>query len=114
MRRSADSLVRGRVLVALALGPILVQVAVIANGWTHIAAALGVARLVEPGLLAASALPHATIYLALLATFAATLRPPRHALVTALARKMYGAIPQEMARYTRRVTRAWCVFFAAP
>jgi uncharacterized membrane protein len=113
MRQSADPLLRGRVLIALALGPIMVQVMVITDGWTRIASALGIERLVKPSLLAASALPHAMIYLALLAMFAATLRPGRDALVSALACRMYGPLSEEMARYTRRVTWAWCGFFAA-
>src|SRR5215469_1039269 len=68
---------------------------------------------VDLGLVAASGLPHALIYAALLTMFAATLRRGRAPLVTALARRMYAVVPEEMAVYTRRVTWAWCAFFAA-
>ena len=111
MRLPVDPPVRRRVLIALALGPPMVQVLVLTDGWTHIASALGIAPLIKLGLLTVSALSHALIYPGLLATFAATLRPGRDPLVTALARRLYGAISEEMARYTRCVTWAWCGFF---
>ena len=41
------------------------------------------------------------------------LRPGREPLVTRLATHVHGEIPAEITRYTRRVTWAWCVFFAA-
>jgi uncharacterized membrane protein len=44
--------------------------------------------------------------------FARTLLPGREPLVTAIARFMHGAITPEIERYTRRVTVAWCGFFA--
>jgi len=44
--------------------------------------------------------------------FARTLLPGREPLVTAIARFMHGTIPPEVERYTRRVTVAWCGFFA--
>lgn len=57
--------------------------------------------------------PIVTIYLVLLWTFARTLRPGREPLITRLATHVHGEIPAEITRYTRRVTWAWCVFFAA-
>jgi uncharacterized membrane protein len=57
--------------------------------------------------------PHAVVYSVLLAVFGATLLPGREALITALARRMYGTVPAAMASYTRGVTWAWCGFFAA-
>ena len=57
--------------------------------------------------------PYVTVYLVLLWTFARTLRPGRQPLVTRLATHVHGEIPPEMLSYTRRVTWAWCVFFAA-
>lgn len=65
------------------------------------------------GIVAASAIPHALTYLALLTAFGATLLPGRVALVTALTRRLSGPVPDEVAAYTRRVTWAWCGFFAA-
>lgn len=64
------------------------------------------------GFVTASALTHWSIYAALLAGFAFTLRPGREPLITAMARRMHGLTP-EMARYTRKVTIAWSLFFAA-
>jgi uncharacterized membrane protein len=113
MRRSVGPPLRGYLLIVLALGPIMVQMAVAIDGWTQAAAAVGIARLVDLGLITASALPHALIYSTLLALFAATLRPGREALITALARRMYGTISDATARYTRCVTVAWCAFFMA-
>ena len=68
---------------------------------------------VGAGLVLASGLPHAFIYIGLLAIFGASLRPGREPLVTALSRQMYAVVPAEMAAYTRGVTWAWCAFFAA-
>jgi uncharacterized membrane protein len=45
--------------------------------------------------------------------FGRTLRGGREPLVTAIARFMHGTIGPNVERYTRRVTAAWCVFFAA-
>jgi uncharacterized membrane protein len=63
--------------------------------------------------LVASAVPHAMAYLALLAVFAASLQPGREAVVTILARRARGHLPDRVVRYTRRVTWAWCWFFGA-
>ena len=53
------------------------------------------------------------IHGSLLAWFASSLRPGREALVTSLARQVRGSLEPDVAAYTRNVTRAWCVFFAA-
>jgi uncharacterized membrane protein len=55
---------------------------------------------------------HAGVYLGLLWLFARTLRAGREPLVTGIARRVRGVLPPEVAGYTRRVTQAWCVFFA--
>ena len=65
------------------------------------------------GLEAAYGIPHAAIYSVLLWVFATTLLPGRVALVTRLATRMHGTLPRDIELYTRRVTVAWCVFFAA-
>jgi uncharacterized membrane protein len=65
------------------------------------------------GLAAAYGIPHAAIYLFLLWFFGHTLLPGNEPLVTRLARRVHGTLPPELEAYTRRVTLAWCVFFAA-
>jgi uncharacterized membrane protein len=57
-------------------------------------------------------LPHIGVYLFLLWLFGRTLRRGRESLVTQLARRVHGTLPQEIERYSRHVTIAWCVFFA--
>ena len=52
------------------------------------------------------------INVALLALFAGSLLRGHEAIVTILARKIRGPLPPELLLYTRRVTLAWCVFFA--
>jgi uncharacterized membrane protein len=78
-------------------------------------AALWIGRSVSPrdGLLAVAGVSHAMIYLALLAWFAASLRPGRVALVTWLASRLNPGFHPGMVPYTRAVTWAWCAVFAA-
>jgi uncharacterized membrane protein len=108
-----EPLAARRLLVVAAFCPLLIHLAVADGAWTRLAAGSEWFHVVDLGLIAASGLPHTLIYLGLLAMFGATLRPGHDALVTTLARRMYGDIPDDMARYTRRVTWAWCFFFAA-
>jgi uncharacterized membrane protein len=64
------------------------------------------------GVLAAAGLVHAIAHVALLAVFGMTLRPGREPVITALARHMSrGHMTEDRARYTRRVTLAWCLYF---
>ncbi|HVJ54226.1 MAG TPA: hypothetical protein VM689_17300 [Aliidongia sp.] len=63
------------------------------------------------GLILASAVPHALVYLGLLAIFGASLLRGREPVVTYLARRIHGSITPSTIRYTRQVTVAWCVFF---
>ena len=65
------------------------------------------------GRAAAYGVPHAVIYWSLLWLFGQTLWRGKEPLVTRLARSVHGTLPPELAAYTRRVTYAWCVFFAA-
>lgn len=65
------------------------------------------------GLAAATGLPHAAAYAFMLFLFGGTLLPGREALITRVARRAHGPLPAYMEAYTRRVTAAWCVFFAA-
>jgi uncharacterized membrane protein len=57
--------------------------------------------------------PYLTVYTVLLWLFGRTLKPGRQPLITRLATQVHGELPAEIARYTRQVTWAWCVFFAA-
>jgi uncharacterized membrane protein len=58
--------------------------------------------------------PHAAAYLSLLWFFGRTLARGREAFITRLARHARGGVlPPGMESYTRRLTFAWCVFFAA-
>jgi uncharacterized membrane protein len=75
--------------------------------------ALGLAGRHEyPALAAAGGLVHAACYCFLLWTFGRSLAPGREPLVTRLARRVHGAMPAAMEAFTRRVTIAWCAFFA--
>ena len=58
-------------------------------------------------------LPHATAYLLLLWYFGRSLGGGREPLITRLARRIRGTLSPELERYTRWLTVAWCVFFAA-
>jgi hypothetical protein len=61
-----------------------------------------------------SALSHWAIYASLLTTFALTLRQGHTPLITAMAGRLHGKLlSDEIIRYTRKVTIAWCLFFAA-
>lgn len=68
--------------------------------------------------LAVGGVCHAAVYAVLLSWFVLSLRPAtsgrpqREPVVTALARRMRRTMPDSVVRYTRRVTIAWCVFFA--
>jgi len=57
-------------------------------------------------------LTHVSVYLFLLWYFGRTLRSGKEALITRLATYVHGALPDEIRSYTRRVTWAWCLFFA--
>lgn len=63
-------------------------------------------------LMAVSGVPHAIINGGLLAFFGGSLFVGRDAIVTMLARKIRGPLPDELVVYTRRVTWAWSIFFA--
>ncbi|HEV2551680.1 MAG TPA: hypothetical protein VGU20_30505 [Stellaceae bacterium] len=95
-------------LLAL-VGPGLLHIAISGGPMTSAGEVWG---WVGTGLMAASGLLHAFIYAGLLAVFGASLRAGREPLVTALSRRMSGAVSAERAAYTRGVTWAWCAFFA--
>ena len=64
------------------------------------------------GVQAVSGLSHALAYLFMLWYFGRTLLGGREALITRLARRVHGTLAPGKAEFTRRVTIAWCVFFA--
>lgn len=65
------------------------------------------------GLAAVSGISHATAYLILLWCFGRTLARGREPIITRYARTVHGDLQPGMELFTRRVTIAWCVFFAA-
>jgi uncharacterized membrane protein len=54
---------------------------------------------------------HVVIHLALAVAFALTLRPGQEALITALARRVHGALSPGMDAYSRKVTVLWTAYF---
>ena len=111
--------------IALALAPVLVGLLWLSARtrqpmWVKLSAAAAAAGLavlaMRPATLAVSLLyplPSIVVYGGLLWIFARTLAPGREALVTRLARNVHGTLPEDITAYTRQVTWAWCVFFAA-
>ena len=65
------------------------------------------------GLAASSGISHAAAYLFLLCYFASTLARGKEPIITRFARHVHGKMPPAMELYTRNLTIAWCVFFAA-
>jgi uncharacterized membrane protein len=61
---------------------------------------------------AAYGVPHAVANGFLLWWFARTLQDGREPLITRIARRIHGTLSPAIESYTRRVTIAWCVFFA--
>jgi uncharacterized membrane protein len=98
MMRSVGA--RWRPLVALALAGLVY--------------ALARGHYLRSGMIAADGLSHASINFFLLWIFAGSLRHGREALISRVARHLEGnELSPAVARYTRNVTIAWCVFFAA-
>src|SRR5687768_16636184 len=56
--------------------------------------------------------PHAAVNLFLMWVFGRTLLHRREALITGFARRIHGPLPPDIESYTRRITAAWCIFFA--
>ena len=65
------------------------------------------------GVAAASGMSHAAAYLFLLWYFGRTLAPGAEPIITRFARRVHGALQPDIEQLTRRLTIAWCVFFAA-
>jgi uncharacterized membrane protein len=64
-------------------------------------------------LVASTGIPHALAYTAMLLIFGKSLTGQKESVITTLALRMRGPLSPVVLRYTRRVTLAWCVFFAA-
>lgn len=56
---------------------------------------------------------HAIAYSTLLGWFGASLQLGHEPVVTGIARRIRRTTPDKVLHYTRQVTAAWCVFFAA-
>jgi uncharacterized membrane protein len=56
---------------------------------------------------------HVGIMAVLCATFGAGLAPGKEALITMMARRVHGGMEPGMAAYTRRLSGAWALLFAA-
>lgn len=106
------------------VGPMLALLAAFA--WQrrqHLLAAIAAAALTGLGLQAAIGgglapellyvAQHAGIHAVLAVVFAATLRPQREPLITTLARRVHASLTPPMEAYSRRVTVAWALYFAA-
>jgi uncharacterized membrane protein len=110
----ADASMRRRLpVILLALVPVLFHLAIVETSRVRFTSAPSLGMLFKLGFVSVSAVTHWAIYSTLLLTFALTLRPGCDPLITAMARKLHGAIPRELEVYTRRVTVAWCCFFGA-
>jgi hypothetical protein len=112
MRRTETARARIPALVALGTIPLLLHFLIVETSRAHHDWHHGIFGLVRFGFVTVLAITHWSIYGGLLLTFALTLRPGRDALITAMARRLHGAISTELVVYTRRVTWAWCCFFA--
>jgi uncharacterized membrane protein len=99
-------------LLALGIVPLLFHLVIVKTSHIPLTLAPSFGALFKLGFVTASALTHWGIYSSLLLTFALTLRPGHEPFITAMARKLHGEIPRELAIYTRHVTLAWCIFFA--
>jgi uncharacterized membrane protein len=99
MARAAGIAWKALVVAGIVVSPLLVHVGVDRGA-------------LEPAGAALAGVPHAAIYAYLLWIFGRTLRRGTEPLITRLARQVRGGLSPAMERYTRRLTAAWCVFFA--
>ncbi len=99
-------------ILLIVLVPFLFHAAIMAT--SHIPLRLTAGGLFKISFVTASALMHWGLYASLLASFAFTLRRGQTPLITAMAYRLHGPdIPTELVAYTRLVTIAWSLFFAA-
>ena len=100
-------------IVALALVPLLFHIVIVESRHGTLTFAPVLGHLLKLGFVSAAALMHWAIYSGLLLTFGLTLRPGREPLISAMTRRLHGPLSDEIMAYTRKVTIAWCGFFAA-
>lgn len=88
-------------------------------GWVGLASILAVVLLAAlawrtaPSVNLLYPVPSVIVYGALTWLFGRTLAPGREALVTRIARRVHGTLPDDITAYTRQVTWAWCLLFGA-
>ena len=70
-------------------------------------------HLSQQGLIATTGIPHAIAYSALLVVFGSSLFFRPESIITAVVGRLQRPLPNNIVVYTRRVTWAWCLFFAA-
>ena len=99
-------------MLALCVVPVLLHLAIVATSRVRPGWPAEFGSVFRLGFVTVAAAGQWGIYGSLLLTFGLTLRPGHEPLITAMARKLHGPIAEELARYTRHVTIAWCGFFA--
>jgi uncharacterized membrane protein len=100
MARAAGIAWKLLAVAGIAVCPVLVHLGLIGGG-------------LDPARAALAGAPHAAVYVYLLWLFGRTLRRGAEPLITRLARQVRGSMSPAMEAYTRRLTFAWCLFFAA-
>ena len=91
--------------------PVLFHIVIVQTSKLPLAFSVG--GVFKLSVIGVAALGHWSLYASLLATFALTLRRGHEPLITAMAYRLHGTLSDEMIRYTRGVTIAWSLFFAA-
>ena len=99
MARAAGLAWKVLAVAGIVLGPVLVHLGVSGGA-------------LDPTRAAFAGVPHAVVYVYLLWLFGRTLRRGAEPLITRLARQVRGSLSPAMEAYTRRLTLAWCTFFA--
>ncbi len=99
-------------ILAIFIVPVLSHLVIMFTCHVPLGLHTGLGGVAKLGFVSVSALTHWCIYTSLLTVFALTLRPGREPLITAMVRRMHGLTPETTA-YTRKVTIAWALFFAA-
>ncbi|HYP63063.1 MAG TPA: hypothetical protein VEQ16_04210, partial [Acidocella sp.] len=99
-------------ILAIAVLPVVSHLVIMATRHVQLGLIFSFGGLFKLGFVTISALTHWSIYVSLLAAFGLTLRQGREPLITALVRRMHGLTPERVS-YTRKVTIAWTLFFAA-
>jgi uncharacterized membrane protein len=110
--------------VGLALGPVLTVTLLLLWRWTHLVVALLAAAasavllrhywpVLEKNFSVVYLLQEGGFYSLMAASFGQSLLGHRESLCTQFADKLHGPLSTQEVRYTRRVTAAWTLFFAA-